>query len=33
MNPALYFPIQDSWMGGSDFLLGIDVMDIFNNLS
>ncbi|RTE80194.1 hypothetical protein BHE90_005287 [Fusarium euwallaceae] len=33
MNSALYFAPQDSWMGGSDLLLGIDVMDIFNNLS
>ncbi|KAJ4235495.1 hypothetical protein NW757_013494 [Fusarium falciforme] len=33
MSSALYFTPQDSWMGGSDLLLGIDVMDIFNNLS
>ncbi|KAJ3457940.1 hypothetical protein MRS44_012049 [Fusarium solani] len=33
MGSALYFTPQDSWMGGSDLLLGIDVMDIFNNLS
>ncbi|KAM6512141.1 hypothetical protein FSOLCH5_009859 [Fusarium solani] len=33
MGSALYFTPQDSWMGGSDLLLGIDVMDIFNNLN